>query len=83
VEVTKLDGGVARGSACDEARSRTATRGPSREGRLVAARLGLEAGFFTSPSPKGPLRIAFPEKALDAYFQQLFLDLPVESGEEI
>jgi Fic family protein len=32
-------------------------------------KLGLEQGYFETPSPKGPLRVAFPE---------LFLDLPVE-----
>lgn len=41
-------------------------------------KLGLEHGYFETPSPKGPLRIAFPEKTHEFYFPQLFLDLPVE-----
>jgi hypothetical protein len=30
-----------------------------------------------SSTDKGPLRIAFPHKVLDAWFPQLFADLPV------
>jgi hypothetical protein len=41
-------------------------------------KLGLEEGYFETPSPKGPLRPAFPAKVLEYYFPQLFLDLPVE-----
>jgi Fic family protein len=41
-------------------------------------KLGLEEGYFESPSPKGPLRLAFPAKVHEFYFPQLFLDLPVE-----
>ncbi len=49
-----------------------------RSSATVAALIkqGLAEGFFTTPSPKGPLRIAFPEKILAAYFPRLFLDLP-------
>ena len=43
-------------------------------------KLGLEESYFETPSPKGPLRIAFPAKVHEFYFPQLFLDLPVESG---
>ena len=39
-------------------------------------RMGLDEGLLQSPTPKGPLRIAFPAKVLDAYFPRLFLDLP-------
>lgn len=45
-------------------------------------KLGLEEGYFETPSPKGPLRVAFPAKIHDFYFPQLFLDLPVESPDE-
>ena len=41
-------------------------------------KLGLDEGYFETPSPKGPLRVAFPAKIHDFYFPQLFLDLPVE-----
>jgi len=38
------------------------------------------SALFTleTPSPKGPLRVAFPAKIHEFYFPQLFLDLPVE-----
>jgi Fic family protein len=41
-------------------------------------KLGLAQGYFETPSPKGPLRVAFPAKIHEFYFPQLFLDLPVE-----
>jgi len=41
-------------------------------------KLGLDEGYFETPSPKGPLRVAFPAKVHEFYFPQLFLDLPVE-----
>lgn len=41
-------------------------------------KLGLDQGYFETPSPKGPLRVAFPAKIHEFYFPQLFLDLPVE-----
>jgi len=41
-------------------------------------KLGLEEGLLETPSPKGPLRAAFPSKIHEFYFPQLFLDLPVE-----
>ena len=37
-----------------------------------------EASLFETPSPKGPLRAAFPAKVHDFYFPKLFLDLPVK-----
>jgi len=46
------------------------------------AKLGLAEGYFETPSPKGPLRVAFPAKVQDFYFPQLFLDLPVEPPAE-
>ena len=39
---------------------------------------GLQEGYFETPSPKGPLRPAFPAKVHEYYFPQLFLDLPVD-----
>jgi len=42
-------------------------------------KLGLTEGYFETPSPKGPLRVAFPTKVHESYFPQLFLDLPAES----
>jgi Fic family protein len=45
-------------------------------------KLGLEEGYFETPSPKGPLRPAFPAKVQEFYFPQLFLDLPVEPTAE-
>lgn len=50
------------------------------KGATIAARLikrGLDEGYFTTPSPKGSLRIAFPAKTHDFFFPQLFVDLPV------
>lgn len=41
-------------------------------------KLGLEEGLLETPSPKGPLRAAFPAQIHEFYFPQLFLDLPVE-----
>jgi Fic family protein len=41
-------------------------------------KLGLEEGYFETPSRKGPLRVAFPAKVHESYFPQLFLDLPIE-----
>lgn len=54
----------------------------SGKGATVSAeiiKLGLEEGFFVTPSTKGPLRIAFPAKVHEFYFPQLYLDLPVEA----
>jgi hypothetical protein len=55
------------------------------KGATVSAeiiKLGLDEGYFDTPSPKGLLRVAFPTKVHDFYFPQLFLDLPVESPAE-
>lgn len=43
-------------------------------------KLGLAEGYIESPSPKGRLQIAFPEKVLPFYFPNLFIDLPVEGN---
>ena len=42
-------------------------------------KLGLEEGLFETPSPKGPLRVAFPASVHEFYFPHLFLDLTVET----
>jgi len=39
-------------------------------------RRALDEGLVSSPSEKGLLRLAFPHKVLDAWFPQLFTDLP-------
>jgi len=52
------------------------------DGRAISSaeiiKLGLDEGYFETPSPKGPLLVAFPAKVHEFYFPQLFLDLPVE-----
>jgi hypothetical protein len=44
----------------------------------VIIRRALDEGLVSSSSEKGPLRIAFPQKVLDAWFPKLFTDLPVD-----
>jgi hypothetical protein len=44
----------------------------------VIIRRALDEGLVGSASEKGPLRIAFPHQVLDAWFPQLFTDLPVQ-----
>lgn len=54
------------------------------KGATVSAdiiRMGLDQGYFETPSPKGPLRVAFPAKVHEFYFPQLFLDLPLEPSD--
>lgn len=41
-------------------------------------RRALDEGLAYSPSEKGRLSIAFPHKVLDAWFPQLFTDLPLQ-----
>ncbi|MEX1049879.1 MAG: Fic family protein [Akkermansiaceae bacterium] len=41
-------------------------------------RRALEEELVCSSTEKGPLRLAFPHKVLDAWFPQLFTDLPVQ-----
>jgi len=43
----------------------------------VIIRRALDEELVCSSSEKGPLRIAFPHQVLDAWFPQLFTDLPV------
>ena len=64
---------------------RTRVQAITGKGATVSAeiiKLGLAEGYFETPSPKGPLRIAFPAKIHEFYFPQLFLDLPVESPDK-
>lgn len=59
---------------------RTRVREITGKGATVSVeiiKLGLKEGYFTTPSPKGPLRPAFPAKVHEYYFPQLFLDLPL------
>jgi len=51
------------------------------KGATISAEIireGLADGLFTTPTPKGALHVAFPDKVRAAYFPQLFLDLPVD-----
>jgi hypothetical protein len=51
------------------------------KGATISAEIireGLADGLFTTPTPKGVLHVAFPDKVRAAYFPQLFLDLPVD-----
>ena len=41
-------------------------------------RRAIDEELVCSSTEKGPLRIAFPHKVLDAWFPQLFTDLPVQ-----
>ena len=53
------------------------------KGATVAAeivRKGLEAGYFSSPTPKGVLRVAFPEQMRESLFPKLYF--PGGSEEE-
>jgi Fic family protein len=53
------------------------------KGATVAAeivRKGLEAGYFCSPSPKGVLRVAFPEQMREALFPKLYFPGVSEEG---
>jgi hypothetical protein len=45
--------------------------GRPRRGRTVLG-LAVEAGLLASDSPKAPVRLSLPAKALDSYFPQLF-----------
>ena len=52
-------------------------KGSTISARII--RLGIEQNLISTPSPKGVLRIEFPEKVRESYFPKLFLDLPVEA----
>jgi Fic family protein len=45
----------------------------------VVIRRALNEDLVASSSEKGPLRIAFPNKVVDAYFPMLFTDLPADA----
>lgn len=42
-------------------------------------RKALDEKLVSTPSPKGRLKVAFPNKVVDSYFPQLFTDLPVDA----
>jgi len=66
-----LEGEVTRGEVAPiTGLQSTASRDVIRE--------ALRDGLITSPSPKGPLRIAFPNKVAEYYFPNLFSDLPAD-----
>jgi Fic family protein len=54
------------------------------KGATVAADIvkkGLEAGYFRSPSPKGVLRVAFPEKMREVLFPKLYFSAEYGGGD--
>ena len=65
-----LEGEIARGAVPD-------ILGLKGTAARVIIRRALKEELVCSSSEKGPLRIAFPHKVLDAWFPQLFTDLPV------
>lgn len=66
-----LEGELARGAV-------PAILGLKGTAARVIIRRALDEGLVRSSSEKGPLRIAFPHQVLDAWFPQLFTDLPVQ-----
>lgn len=66
-----LEGELARGAVPD-------VLGLKGTAARAITRRALDEELVFSPSEKGPLRIAFPHKVLDAWFPQLFTDLPVQ-----
>jgi hypothetical protein len=73
------------GSVLDISQLRSRVREITGKGATVAAeivRKGLEAGYFCSPSPKGVLRVAFPEQMREALFPKLYFPGGSEEGRE-
>ena len=66
-----LEGELARGAVPD-------VLGLKGTAARAIIRRALEEELVCSSSEKGPLRIAFPYKVRDAWFPQLFTDLPVQ-----
>jgi Fic family protein len=66
-----LEGGLPRGAV-------PAILGLKGTAARAIIRRALDEGLVGTSSEKGPLRIAFPNKVVDAYFPQLFTDLPVD-----
>ena len=66
-----LEGEITRGAVSD-------VLGLKGTAARTVIRRAIDEGLVCSPSEKGPLRIAFPHKVLDAWFPQLFTDLPVQ-----
>jgi len=68
-----LEGELARGAVPD-------ILGLKGTAARVIIRRALDEKLVCSSSEKGPLSIAFPHKVLDAWFPQLFTDLPVQES---
>jgi Fic family protein len=68
-----LEGEITRGAVSD-------VLGLKGTAARAVIRRALEEELVCSSSEKGPLRIAFPHKVLDAWFPQLFTDLPVQDS---
>jgi Fic family protein len=66
-----LEGELARGAV-------PAILGLKGTAARVVIRRALDEELVCSSSEKGPLHIAFPHRVLDAWFPQLFTDLPVQ-----
>ncbi|RPJ35416.1 MAG: Fic family protein [Verrucomicrobiaceae bacterium] len=66
-----LEGEITRGAVSD-------VLGLKGTAARAVIRRALDEELVCSSSEKGPLRIAFPHKVLDAWFPQLFTDLPVQ-----
>lgn len=66
-----LEGELARGAVPD-------ILGLKGTAARVIIRRALDEELVRSSSEKGPLSIAFPHKVLDAWFPQLFTDLPAQ-----
>jgi Fic family protein len=66
-----LEGELARGAVPD-------VLGLKGTAARTIIRRALDEGLVCSSTEKGPLRIAFPHKVLDAWFPQLFTDLPLQ-----
>lgn len=68
-----LEGEITRGAMSD-------ILGLKGTAARAVIRRALDEELVCSSSEKGPLRIAFPHKVLDAWFPQLFTDLPVQES---
>ncbi len=66
-----LEGEIARGAV-------PAILGLKSTSARDVVRRALSEELIQSPSPKGALRIAFPNRVVDSYFPQLFTDLQTE-----
>jgi hypothetical protein len=53
-------------------------KGPTVTAEII--KLGLAEGYFTTPSPKGPLRVAFPPGIRESCFPNLYLESTPENS---